>query len=295
MFFFRTLAFFLLLATLPQPGTAGQREDILSFADALFAEGDHYRAITEYKRFLHLFPGDTAAARAALGIAESYLAGERWQEAEQALEKVEREFPGSPEALRGRLLLAECANRRGDFSTARQRLRRLAEEAADPRLRNEALYRSGWTLIEEDRYADADRELEPLPDARAEALAAEMPRMEQLPRKSPRLAGGLSALLPGAGQLYAERPRDAALAFLLNAAFIAGAWEAFDSGNEAVGALLLFFEAGWYTGNIYNAANNAHKYNRDIRTTEKEKLRERFGLTLGLHKGAPTLGVALRY
>ena len=36
---------------------------------------------------------------------------------------------------------------------------------------------------------------------------------------------------------------------------------AFDSGNEAVGGLLLFFEAGWYTGNIYNAASNAHKFN----------------------------------
>ena len=50
----------------------------LSFANSLADEGDHYRAITEYKRFLHLFPDAPQAARARLSLAQSLIAGKRW-------------------------------------------------------------------------------------------------------------------------------------------------------------------------------------------------------------------------
>lgn len=295
MLFIRILCLVMLFAFLPRPGHADDRLQSLSFADTLFAEGDHYRAITEYKRFLHLFPADSEAPRATLRIAESYLAGRRWAEAEKALERVEREHPGTTEAGQAALLLAEVPYRQGHFAAARRRFRQLAEQAPDPANRREARYRLAWSLIEEDCYAAAAQELAPLTEAKAAGLAAEMPQLERLPRKSPRLAGALSALLPGAGQLYAGRPRDAALAFLLNAAFIAGAWEAFDSGNEVVGGILLFFEAGWYTGNIFNAANSAQKFNREVREMEKSRLRERFGLTLSLRQGAPVVGMNLRF
>lgn len=295
MLFIRILCFVLLFACFPRPGHAADRLQSLSFADILFAEGDHYRAITEYKRFLHLFPADREAPRATLRIAESYLAGRRWTEAELALERVEREHPGTTEAGRAALLLAEVAYRQEHFTAARIRFRQIAEQATDLANRREARYRLAWSLIEEGRYAAAAQELAPLAEAKAAELAAEMPRLERLPQKSPALAGGLSALLPGAGQLYAGRPRDAALAFLLNAAFIAGTWEAFDSGNEVVGGILLCFEAGWYAGNIFNAVNGVQKHNRELRETAKSRLRERFGLTLSLRQGAPVVGMNLLY
>lgn len=291
----RILCLVMLFALFARPGHAADRLQALSFADTLFAEGDHYRAITEYKRFLHLFPADGEAPRAALRIAECYLAGRRWAEAESALARVGREHPETNEAGRAALLLAEVAYRQGHFAAARRRFRQLAEQAPDPANRREARYRLAWSLIEEDRYAAAAQELAPLAEAKAAGLAAELPQLERLPHKSPRLAGALSALLPGAGQLYAGRPRDAALAFLLNTAFIVGAWESFDDGNEVVGGILLLFEAGWYTGNIFNAANSAQKFNREVREMEKDRLRERFGLTLSLRQGAPVVGMNLRY
>ncbi len=81
--------------------------------------------------------------------------------------------------------------------------------------------------------------------------------------KIPATAGILAAVLPGAGHLYSERYRDAAIAFVLNAAFIWGMVEAFEHENYVVGGILTFFELGWYSGNIYSAVSGAHKYNRN--------------------------------
>jgi hypothetical protein len=38
--------------------------------------------------------------------------------------------------------------------------------------------------------------------------------------------------------------------------------EAFHHDNNVTGGILLFFESGWYLGNVYNAVSGAHKYNQ---------------------------------
>lgn len=290
-----TLCLLLLFILSPVVAVGSDRQELLSFADALFAEGDHYRAITEYKRFLHLFPADDAAPRATLRIAEGLLAGRRWEEAERSLDGLRRDFPSSGEAGKAALLLAEIPWRQGHYAAAEERFRHLTATAPTAAERDQARYRLAWTLFEQGRNDAARSELATVADPKAGELAVASMELERLPRKSPRLAGTLSALLPGAGQLYVGRPREAGLAFALNAAFIAAAWEAFDGGHEVLGGILVFFEAGWYGGNIYNAMNGAHKFNRDRREEEKARLRERFGITLGLRNGAPAVGVNVRF
>jgi hypothetical protein len=87
---------------------------------------------------------------------------------------------------------------------------------------------------------------------------------EQLPRKSPALAGLMSAVIPGSGHFYTGRWRDGTIALLLNGAFLAAGIEAVSAGNEAAAGILFFFEAAWYSGAIYGAVNAAHKYNHDL-------------------------------
>ena len=48
---------------------------MLAFAASLLEEGDHYRAIGEYKRFLFLAPDDPAARSARFAIGLAYLRG----------------------------------------------------------------------------------------------------------------------------------------------------------------------------------------------------------------------------
>ncbi|NIR33020.1 MAG: tetratricopeptide repeat protein, partial [Desulfuromonadales bacterium] len=214
----------------------------MSFADALFAEGDYYRAITEYKRYLHHFPQGAEAPRAALEIGRSYLAGGRYEQAEEAFDRVRLVYPETLPAQKAFLLRAQSAYRQGDYSQARLLLEEGSDAGMAERFRARARYLLAWSYLEEARLEEAKKQLQRLAGETPRQLSAKLPAFADLPRKSPKLAGGLSAVLPGAGQLYVGRPRDAALAFLLNAAFILGIVESFDDGNEVVGAILLFFE-----------------------------------------------------
>jgi TM2 domain-containing membrane protein YozV len=112
----------------------------------------------------------------------------------------------------------------------------------------------------------------------AQQLAVAGLEGERLPKKSPVLAGILSGVLPGSGQLYNGRRGDALLAFILNGLFIAGTVEAIDHGEFAIAGILSFFEAGWYTGNVYSAVNGAHKYNRQVTESFLQNLENRFRL-----------------
>lgn len=263
--------------------------DLFSFAESLVAEEDYYRAITEYKRFLHYYPQDPRVPRAQLAIARSLIAGKRWPQADIALEKTWQLYPDSRQAEEAHKLYASVAFERKDFAEARrryQRLKRLPDSDTDM-----ADYQIGLSYLEENRMEAAEQSFAKLNATAAADLHQTLDAYRRLPRKSPRLAGTLSALLPGAGQLYTERPQQAAIAFALNAAFIYGAVEAWNNENYTVAGILALFEVGWYGGNIYNAVNNAHKHNREL----ENQFKERFKLSLGFLDKAPWLQAQYRF
>lgn len=262
--------------------------DQLSFADSLAAEGDHYRAITEYKRFIHYQPADPRAAYAQLQIARSLIAGERWLKADRALEKIWSDYPGSSHAEQARQLFAEVAYQRGDYAEAKDRFELLAKSAAEEK-KAEILYRLGLSQLQSNQPEKARQHFNQLQEPLKSELDLSVERYLKLPHKSPRLAGTLSAILPGAGQLYTERPRQAGIALALNAAFIYGAIEAWNNENYAVSGVLSLFELGWYGGNIYNAVNNAHKYNHNRQQQFLEQLQQNLNLSLGWHNDRPAL------
>jgi len=96
--------------------------------------------------------------------------------------------------------------------------------------------------------------------------------------KSPAVAGVLSGIVPGAGQLYLRRGRDALASILLNGLFVWGTWEAFRSDAIGLGVFLAILEAGWYAGNIYSAVNGAHKHNRRAADTYRNTYVHSFNL-----------------
>lgn len=267
------------------------KPDQLSFADSLAAEGDHYRAITEYKRFLHYQLDDKRRAYAQIQIARSLVAGERWQQADSALEKVWGNYPDSTEAGQAQQLYANIAYERGDFKNAITRYTELENPHSEGQ-RIDNSYRLGLAELQQDH---PERARQHFSDLKNPQLNLSLDQYQQLPRKSPQLAATLSALLPGAGQLYTKRPRQAGIAFALNSAFIYGAVEAWDNENYAVSAILSLFELGWYGGNIYNAMNNAHKYNQHQRQNFLERLQQRFDLSLGWENNHPEIAAQIRF
>ncbi len=83
-------------------------------------------------------------------------------------------------------------------------------------------------------------------------------------KKSPGIARGLNALLPGSGYLYLGQKQTAFTAFLVNGLFIAAAVQFFRHGHTAAGIIAASFEAGWYLGGIVGAGHEAKFYNERL-------------------------------
>lgn len=256
-------------------------EAILSFADHLFKEKDFYRAITEYKRLRFFYPQSPLSRQAGLKVGLAYLEGGKLGAALSAFEDAAAQNAEDEIMWQAIYYMGEAHYRSGDYDEAARLFSRV--EAADvlPELKKEATLKKGWAYVRKGEWTVASatfRTVQGTDDNEPiNRLASELTKVE-LPHKSPALAGTLSALLPGAGQLYVGRRQDAAVAFLLNAAFIAGAVDAFSKDEDAVGAILLFFEAGWYAGNIYSAVGSAHKYNRKQKNDYIHTLDRRYSI-----------------
>ena len=249
-----------------------------SFAEALLAEGDYYRAISEYKRLVYFFPGNKLVETCNYRIGESYYKAKRWQEAREAFTTFINKYPSSP-MIPGTLYLKGMSEKQlrrymDALSTFEEVIKSKSNEFAD-----KAAYQSAIVYIEMEEWQKAREILSLVPkgsqlSGSASILASELLHIDNLPKKSPATAGTLAAILPGAGHLYTERPTDALVAFLLNGAFIFSAIELFRHDNYVAGGIVTFFELGWYTGNIYSAVSSAHKYNKRTREDFIEHLKE---------------------
>jgi tetratricopeptide (TPR) repeat protein len=272
----------------------------MALGDYFYEEGDYYRAITEYKRFLFFFPGSPRVEEALWKIAHSYFRGEKWDEALAAGDVLLKRFPSSPWLAETLLLKGRCWAEKKEYSQARYFFRRVQDVAPGKAAADEARWQTALTYLKEEKWKEAAgefRKLEPSSKLypRAEFLAQGLDRIDEVPRKSPVGAGILAAILPGAGHLYCERYRDAAVSFALNGAFIWGMVESFRHENYVVGGILTFFELGWYSGNIYSAVSSAHKYNRDKKKEYLNSLEGESPLSWGIQFQEKRPFLALRY
>jgi len=90
-------------------------------------------------------------------------------------------------------------------------------------------------------------------------------KFDDIPSKNVALSVLMSTLVPGLGQLYADRPLEALTSFLLTGVFTFIAYEAFTEDQEVLGAVSAFLAASFYFANIYNSANAAISYSDNRR------------------------------
>lgn len=262
----------------------GGRDKLFGFAEALFAEGDYYRAITEYKRFKYFHPVDILVEKSDFRIGECYFKAGRWAETIESLEAFVQQYPEGALYADALYLKGRAEKELKRFSEALATLDQLSR-TKDKHYHDKALYERALVLLAQQDWQKARDAFSIIPresplHASADIYSQGLGRMDDLPRKSPETAGMLATVLPGAGHLYTDRPGDALVAFLLNGAFIWGAVELFRNGNNVAGGIVAFFELGWYSGNIYSAVSSAHKYNQRVRNEFINDLKEKSGLSL---------------
>src|SRR5262245_2769661 len=266
------------------------------FAEQLMREGEYFRAITEYRRFLFYYPEDPRRVMVHFSIGLAFYRGESYVEALQTFQEVTQRYPNTAYGKQAWLWQGESLIRLGQYTTAEQLYTEITESFPHDRIGQQARYQRAWTLLYRRQWRDAATQFQQVaPDSdlyqSAQVLAQEALVGEHLPTKSPVLAGIFSGLLPGSGQLYNGRLGDALLAFFLNSLFIVGAVEAVHNNIPTVAGILSFFEAGWYAGNVYGAINGAHKYNRHTTEIFLHNIDTRFRLVLPEAHHTPIFGV----
>ena len=252
----------------------------LKIADAFLEEGEYYRAVTEYKKFLILFPNSAKADYVSFAIGLAHFKGEEFGTALRSFSALRQKYPESGYAVEAGYLEGVSYWRLKDYGGAQATLEALADEHPASDYAPRALLAIGLSALDDDKPDRGRRALERLLDRypdypyreSIEQAMALIDRYRDLPEKSPVLAGILSAVLPGSGYIYAEHYGDGITALLINGLFIAGTITAIHNENYPVAGIVGGVGVPFYLGNIYGSANAARKWNLNIRNEITRKI-----------------------
>ena len=258
----------------PPPDTA--------FAAFLYSLGEYERAATEYFHLLFAAGEEETRAHFALRIAECrFAAGEYQRCLDDRLRFADLVRPSRPARERMFLLSARSALRLARWQEAADFLQwsgigpGSGVRREQQRLLGIVFARMGKFEEAEEAWGTAGRDEN---DTVSAALLRGIPFLQDAPRRSPLLAGMLSAVVPGAGYAYAGRPATALAALIINGLF---AWATYDAGRSqqyGLAAAVGFFGLGWYTAGISGSASAAAAYGEASRADRLDRLLVRWGL-----------------
>lgn len=255
------------------PGASGEVAGSVRFGDWLLERGDHYRAIGEYQRALFLGAEPALAERLSLRIGRAYALGGQAERAGEVLRELsEGARDGAVrDAAAFELGYARFQARQWDLAAMALHRYAALESPAGGGGVGRARLLEGLALLRAGGRDAAALEALDLsardPATREVALDLEREARElaRLPRKSPVVAGLLSAALPGAGHLYVGEPGMALAAFLLNGAFLWATVESFRGGRPGAGVVFAVSESLWYGGALFGAVADAIRHGREAR------------------------------
>lgn len=242
----------------------------LRFGDHLFRDGDWYRAITEYRRYLYLVKGRSEESpRVAMAIGEGLLRGEQWDAAGRQLDGVAQRAATVEQRRHALFAAGRAYLLDGRPELAKPRFRLLVEDTeVDQKVKAHATWLLAWGHFDAGELAEARVYFQRLAEAKnsyAESAAGVVGRLDTrdaVTFKDPLIAGALS-IVPGLGHFYLGQWVVGATSLVWNSIFIFAAVSAFLSGDWGVGVVLTLFELGWYAGGIFGAVSGAYRYNRD--------------------------------
>ena len=240
------------------------------YAEQLFESGDYQAARREYKRLLFYQPDTAFTDVANYRIAQSYYYQNEPDRAERLFHEFSAIHPNSPLRFQSQLMLGQLHFDAGEYSQARSSLFELLRASTEPEVVAAAHYLRGWCYIHTTDWNKAISELRQVNTSQmgvfrvkkaselADTLLAETP----LPSKSPQVAGWLSTVVPGSGQLYVGKVKEGIFAAALSGTFIYLAVDAIRD-RRYIGCAGISL-VGWqfYWGNRTGAQQLASEYNK---------------------------------
>ncbi len=289
-FFFVSILIF--LCALPIPASA-QASD---FADSLFQERDYLNAAHEYKRLLILYPDLSRNDFIAFRVAASYQNAGQLEKAIPAYQFLIDTYPNSSLVERSTNNIAQCHILLGDRERGITALENFLSKYQRSDLAPLAHFTIGMLQIDKHEWTEASRIWNDVsstyPDSPFAEASARLARIvksgDRLPRRSPTVAGVLSALVPGSGQVYSGKTVDGLYAFM-SVAVLGGASVYYNRKERyevavPVAVLAVFF----YGNSVYQSIQAAETFNLQhhgrFRTRIQQEIRDS-----GLFGTGPTL------
>ena len=274
-----------LLISLVIFATGGAAEETIQqyrYAEQLFESGDYQETRLAYKRLLFYQPDTEFRDVADYRVAQSYYYQNQPERAEHLFREFSVVHPNSPFRFQSQLMIGQLQFDAGKYSLARTTLFELLRSSSDTEVIAAAHYLRGWCYVHTSEWnkaiaelrwchvyttdlavvtAEVRRVLDEPRVKNADQLADTLLEKTPLPRKSPQIAGWLSTVVPGSGQLYVGKIREGILAAALSGTFIYLVADAIRERRyvDCAGISLV----GWqfYWGNRVEAQRLASEYN----------------------------------
>jgi hypothetical protein len=295
---FRPALFFIFLLCFPFNTVLADTEICINadrqfnYAEKCFSEEEYQNAADEYRQFVFFFPNDERVELARYKTCLSLYYSGSYREAIKHCSRFEKRSDDTLFSQKAPFLISRSYLQLGMNGSAAISLNNLIMRTKDQTIKDLAAYELGWISLENlsytEKYSDNIQKahiyferISPhgKKELKVEDLLSALGNYQNIPKKNPYLAGGLS-IIPGAGQFYCERYQDSAVAFLLNAALGIAAYESFYNENYALGGLISFVGLGFYAGNIYGAVSGAHKYNRESNRSFLKELKGKIKINI---------------
>jgi tetratricopeptide (TPR) repeat protein len=244
-------------------------EKQLSFANHLFEEGDYFRAITEYKRLLFISSNPEEQLFAHQRILFSFKRAGRFEEAAAYLDNFADEQFKNTEKGKLYLLMHNTGQ-------ARQYLKLVNSDTARMIVGWSYMMDGDWDHSEQ-AFLSVTQNSDLLSTAtRLATYAGEAEH--SIPTKSPVLSALLSAIMPGAGRCYTERPGDGLFSFLTVAIPAVASYLYWRDDRTRACIIAAGFAGAFYLGDIYGSVMSAHQYNFVKRTQYTEKVNDNLSI-----------------
>ncbi len=250
-------------------GISSEENQQPRYAEQLFESGDYQAARRAYKRLLFYHPNTPLRDTADYRIAQSYYHQNLPELAERSFREFSAIHPNSPLRFQSQLMLGQLHFDAEKYALARTMLFELLNRSKDVEVIAAAHYLRGWCYVHtsdwnkaitEFRRADA-AEINRPEKEKARQLADTVLNETPLSLKSLEMAGWLSTIIPGSGQLYTGNVKEAIFSAAVTGTFIYLAADAVRERRyvDCAGISLV----GWhfYWGNRTDARRLATEYN----------------------------------
>jgi tetratricopeptide (TPR) repeat protein len=254
--------------------------NIRRFADYLFEEEQYIKAAGEYGRYL--FAKDSFPQNADsifFRIALCYRRKKDYKNSINYFRKISHKYPESHLLETSYLEIGTCYSLMDSFALSNEILK--SSQPKDSTLKNRAGELISLNYMQNKQWNEARKSLN-FRASNKKQLFSLIEKGENLPKKNKLVSGLFSAVIPGSGKLYCNRPADAFHSFTTVSLTCWQAYEGFEEdGIHSVKGWIFGVLGGLlYLGNIYGSVVAADIYNEEqeimFKLSVKKYLNENF-------------------